>query len=105
VLAVTLRIKPGTLALFKDKWSAVAKNANSAAEPGCLSYELCVSTEDECDLLIYERYVTRADLDGPHRASAAFKSFGKWLNEESGILVSKSNKAYFETNVGHMLRG
>jgi hypothetical protein len=31
--------------------------------------------------------------------------FGKWLNEESGILVSKASKAFVETNVGHMIRG
>lgn len=152
VLAVTLKIKPGSLALFKEKWAAVAKHARSSAEPGCLSYELAVSTESDEDLIIYERYVTvrdqkawalflattrrgacrqlcrqnvaaaareaivsypslrggaknasatqrlfltsplalqRADLEGPHNAGAAFKAFGKWLNEESGILVSK----------------
>lgn len=83
----------------------MAAHANSSAEPGCLSYELCVSEDDENDLLIYERYITKADLEGPHRAGVAFKTFGKWLNEESGILISKSNKSYIETNVGHMLRG
>jgi quinol monooxygenase YgiN len=102
VLAVFLTIKPGTLALFKEKWAAVAKSANSSAEPGCLSYELSVNPEDDCDLLIYERYVSKEDLTGPHRATAAFKAFGKWLNEESGILVAKSNKSYVETNVGHV---
>jgi len=102
VLAVFLTIKPGTLALFKERWAAVAKSANSSAEPGCLSYELSVNPDDDCDLLIYERYVTKEDLTGPHRVTAAFKAFGKWLNEESNILVAKSNKSYVETNVGHV---
>lgn len=82
VLAVFLKIKPGTLAIFKEKWAEVAKVSRSSAEPNCLSYELSVSTESEEDLIIYERYVTKADLDGPHRASPQFKAFGKWLNEE-----------------------
>ena len=43
VLAVFLTIKPGTLALFKERFAAVARSARSAAEPGCLSYELSVN--------------------------------------------------------------
>ncbi len=105
VLAVFLTIKPGTLALFKERWAAVAKSARSSAEPGCLSYELCVNPSDDTDIMIYERYVSKADLTGPHQAGAAFKAFGKWLNEESGLLVAKSRKEYIESNVGHMLRG
>lgn len=132
-----LKITPGSLAVFKEHFAPVAAHANSAAEPGCLSYELSVNPDDETDLLIFERYVTKADLEGPHRAHEAFKKvrcwggatasralpflhaltrrppppappapqFGKWLNEESGILVSKASKAFVETNVGHMIRG
>ena len=95
VLAVSLTIKAGSLALFKERWGALAAHCRSGAEPNCLSYELCVKegTEDSAagtELLIYERYVTKADLEVTHNASAPFKAFGKWLNEESGIVLAKS---------------
>jgi quinol monooxygenase YgiN len=96
VLAVFLTIKPGTLALFKERFAPVARHTRSSNEPNCLSYELCVNPDDDCDLLIYERYVSKGDLTGAHQSGAAFKAFGKWLNEESGILVSKSRKVYTE---------
>lgn len=38
-----------------------------AAEPNCLSYEFCDSIEDDKKGVIYERYVSRADLDGKHQ--------------------------------------
>ena len=129
VLAVSLEIKPGTLALFKEHFEPLARHTRSSAEPGCLrcggprrsrdfdgaaaaahtlpprrSYELSVEEgSNDTKLLIFERYISRADLEGPH-VSAAFKKFGRWLNEESGILVAKSRKTYIETNVGHMIR-
>ena len=98
VLAVRLRIKPGTLALFKEKWGVLAKHCRSSAEPNCLSYELCVEKDDECSLLIYERYVSEEDLSGTHNSSVPFKTFGKWLNEVSDIVVpgSKSKNFYIE---------
>jgi len=98
VLAVRLKIKPGTLGLFKEKWGALAKHCRSSAEPNCLSYELCVEKEDENSLLIYERYVSEEDLTGTHNASIPFKTFGKWLNELSDIVVpgSKSKNFYIE---------
>ena len=84
--------------------SAMAETATRPgdllARDGCIqrfeySYELCVKegTEDSAagtELLIYERYVTKADLEVTHNASAPFKAFGKWLNEESGIVLAKS---------------
>ena len=105
VLAVSVTIKPGTLALFKEKWGVLAAHCRSAAEPNCLSYELCVKEgSNDTEVLIYERYVSKADLEVTHAASAPFKAFGKWLAEESNILVAKSKATYFETNVGHMVR-
>ena len=81
VLAVSLTIKPGTLGLFKERWGVLAEHCRSGAEPNCLSYELCVKegTEESAagvELLIYERYVSKADLEGTHNASAPFKAFG-----------------------------
>ena len=95
MLAVSLTIKAGSLPLFKERWGVLAAHCRSGAEPNCLSYELCVKegTEDSAagtELLIYERYVTKADLEVTHNASAPFKAFGKWLNEESGIVLAKS---------------
>lgn len=99
VLAVFLTIKPGTLTLFKERFAPLARRTRSTEEPNCLSYELCVNPEDDTDLLIYERYVSKDDLTGPHQSGAEFKAFGKWLNEESGILVSKSRKVYTESEI------
>jgi hypothetical protein len=81
VLAVSLTIKPGTLGLFKERWGVLAEHCRSGAEPNCLSYELCVKegTDESAagvELLIYERYVSKADLEGTHNASAPFKAFG-----------------------------
>ena len=79
VLAVSLTIKPGTLGLFKERWGVLAEHCRSGAEPNCLSYELCAGTEESAagvELLIYERYVSKADLEGTHNASAPFKAFG-----------------------------
>lgn len=100
VLAVRLRIKEGTLELFKEKWGALAKHCRSSEEPNCLSYELCTEKDDPHSLLIYERYVAESDLTGTHNASAPFKTFGKWLNEISGIVVegSKSKAFYHEVS-------
>jgi quinol monooxygenase YgiN len=95
VLAVHLTIKQGSLELFKERWGVLAAHCRSGAEPNCLSYELCVKegTQDSAagtELLIYERYVSKADLEVTHNASAPFKAFGKWLNEESMIVLAKS---------------
>lgn len=102
VLAVRLKIKEGTLDLFKEKWGALAKHCRSSEEPNCLSYELCTEKDDPHSLLIYERYVAESDLTGTHNSSAPFKAFGKWLNEISGIVVegSKSKAFYHEVSCG-----
>jgi quinol monooxygenase YgiN len=84
VLAVRIKLVPGTLDAFKARWAALAAVCRSSAEPNCLSYELCVAEDDPNTLLIHERYVSREDLSITHRGTAAFKAFGKWLNEESG---------------------
>ena len=85
VLAVRITLVPGTIGAFTARWAALAAVCRSAAEPNCLSYELCVSEEDPNTILIYERYSTKEDLSITHRNTAAFKAFGKWLNEESGL--------------------
>lgn len=108
VLAVKLKIKPGTLELLKTMWAPLASHCRSPAEPGCLSYELVVQEDvpagaDGIEVLIYERYAAKADLTGPHWGSDAFKAFGKAL-AESGILLSKERWTGYETNVGHMVR-
>jgi quinol monooxygenase YgiN len=85
VLAVRITLVPGTIGAFTARWAAMAAVCRSSAEPNCLSYEMCVSEEDPNTILIYERYVAREDLSITHRNTAAFKAFGKWLNEESGL--------------------
>eukprot|EP00913_Durusdinium_trenchii_P008013 g7516.t1 len=62
---------------FKQIWSNIA-NKVKEVEPNCLSYEFCDAVEDPTKAIIYERYVTRVDLDGPHQ---------KTLEERDGFLA------------------
>jgi len=38
--------------------------------------------EDENEVIIYERYATKADLTDVHNSGAVFKAFGKRLGEQ-----------------------
>ena len=93
---------------FKDKgerekwvaaWQPLAERVFSN-EPNCLSYKLSVCSDNDAKVLIYERYISKADLDGLHRESQ------KWHRENcpsSGITpIAKQITAYDETSLGHM---
>ena len=103
VLAVRIKVKPGCLHLFKEHWKILADHCHSAAEPNTLSYELCTGEEDENDIIIYERYVTKGDLTGTHHGSQAFKDFGKKV-ADNGWALEKTRATYYETNLGFMRR-
>lgn len=40
-----------------------------------------LAEEDENEVIIYERYATKADLTDVHNSGAVFKAFGKRLGE------------------------
>lgn len=100
VLIVRIRVKPGCAARFRELWTPLAKYC-LASEPGCLSYELSGGESDEDDLVIFERYSTKADLDVVHNSSAAFKEFQAALGA-ADIILERSRSSYTESGVGFM---
>jgi quinol monooxygenase YgiN len=91
----------------KEAWKAVWANAAYATfrdEPGCLSYEFCDAESDPLEAIIYERYVTRAHLDGPHQATLEkFKGrFGADLDALGKVDLTLTH--FIESNLGHMDR-
>ena len=71
-----------------------------ANEPNCLSYEMSFAVDDPCAAIIYERYVSKADLDGPHQ-----ETLGGFVASASTPPESTKTLTHFtETNIGHMDR-
>ena len=108
VLLVQMKLNPalGGAKAFKAAWAALAADVK-ANEPNCLSYELCEDAADPDSIIIYERYVSPHDLDVTHAAGAAFKAFGKRLNEGElkGLVLSREPKRFFwESTEGFMER-
>eukprot|EP00434_Breviolum_minutum_P000786 symbB.v1.2.000694.t1/scaffold41.1/size391900/11 len=87
---------------FKQIWSHIAKEVK-AKEANCLSYEFCDATEDPTKAIIYERYVTKADLDGPHQKTLKQwqSTYGQALGE---LKFTMELTNYVESNVGYMAK-
>ncbi|CAL1136926.1 unnamed protein product [Cladocopium goreaui] len=87
---------------FKQLWSNIAKEVKEK-EAKCLSYEFCDHFDDPTKAIIYERYVTKEDLDGPHQ-----KTLGNWkatYGEALGQLNFEMELInYVESNVGQILK-
>ncbi|CAJ1342945.1 unnamed protein product [Effrenium voratum] len=86
---------------FKEIWSNMARIALTE-EPNCLSYEFCDAVDDPQKAIIYERYVSRADLDGPHQ-----KSLDKWKAKYGEALEALGEFTmelthFTESNIGFM---
>jgi len=107
VLLVQLKLNPamGGARAFKEAWAALAEDVRKH-EPACLSYELAEDTEDPNSIIIYERYLSKRDLDETHNSGAVFKAFGKRVGEGElkGLVVSKTKNFFIESNVGFMSR-
>ena len=107
VLLVSMKLDPakGGVEVFKEAWAPLAADVK-LREKNCLSYELCEGAEDKNSIIIYERYVARADLDGAHAEGLCFKAFGKRLGEGDlkGLVVERSKHFYVETNIGYMTK-
>lgn len=106
VLAVRLKLVPGTLSRFISLFRPLAAHCRSS-EPRTLSYELCIgegsSDDSGAEVLIYERYCEKEDLTGAHHSSAHFKAFQAAL-AEAGIVAERSRATYAETGVGFIVR-
>jgi quinol monooxygenase YgiN len=87
---------------FAAGWSHLAKVVYDN-EPNCLSYEMCNSSDDATKVIIYERYVTRADLSGAHQQS--LRAHGELPVSHTGVVVKSKKLLHFdETNIGYMLK-
>jgi quinol monooxygenase YgiN len=105
VLCVRIKLdaaKGGLVAFKQAGFPALAEHCYKH-EPRTLSYILMEGEEDANEILIFERYATKADLTETHHASAPFKAFGAAL-AASGLVLSKSRETYIETDVGFMER-
>ena len=85
---------------FTASWSPLASRVYKD-EPNCLSYEMCNAVEDNTKVIIYERYATKADLDGAHQVSLA--EHRKTAKMGAAPTLKKLTH-YTETNIGHMDR-
>ena len=74
VLVIRLKTAPGMAKEWLAAWAPLAAFCR-AHEPNTLSYEAAISDKDADVILIYERYVTKADLTEVHQQSALFLAF------------------------------
>ena len=85
---------------FTNSWAPLAARV-LRDEPNCLSYEMCNDNSDETKVIIYERYVSKRDLDGAHQQSLA-------EHKKTAVMgaapQSKKFTHFTETNIGHMDR-
>lgn len=86
---------------FADWWTGLAERVYKN-EPRCLSYEFSADLEDETKAIIYERYATKQDLDGPHQESIA--SHVAEYGTSGAEIVSKVLRSFTESNIGFMDR-
>ncbi|KAG1658647.1 hypothetical protein FOA52_006409 [Chlamydomonas sp. UWO 241] len=103
VVLVTGRLKPGHRATFIQNFRPLAEFV-AANEPGTLTYQLSIGTDDPDRICIYERYISKDYCETVHWASAEFRAFGT-ANREAGLeWESKEVVKMFQTSVGFMSR-
>ena len=86
---------------WKHRWASCAA-AVRAREPRCLSYELSDSTVDPKRAIIFERYLSKADLEGAHQET--LKQFSQTAPPFEGAPPRMTLSHYTESNIGHMQR-
>eukprot|EP00943_MAST-04B_sp_MAST-4B-sp1_P002826 g2826.t1 len=75
-----------------------------ANEPNCYSYKVMLNCDNESKLSIYERYKTKAYLDGIHQETLKANRESKEPKIAGGRAISKVLTHYTETDIGHMSR-
>eukprot|EP00035_Acanthoeca_spectabilis_P004421 m.103196 g.103196 ORF g.103196 m.103196 type:complete len:176 (+) comp12566_c0_seq4:2520-3047(+) len=104
VLMVSLKFKSAEQKqIFRDTWAPLAEIVYKT-EPDCLSYEFCDSCDDETSAIIYERYTTRAALDGKHQETLKAYNMDSKFPEGFVKDYEATLLHYTESNVGHMDR-
>ena len=89
---------------FVRIWSPAARFCHRH-EPELLSYEVCKSDKDPLQILVFERYSSKAAYTGPHRRTQAFSDFKDAIGR-SGLSdrYIMDGHSYKETGVGFMSR-
>jgi len=100
VLTVTLTFESESdKESYKSYWAPLAKKVK-ALESNCLSYEWLDSTEDVKKAMIFERYVTKRDLDTEHQET--LKEFKKNITTPPPRALDSDFAHYQESNTGYM---
>ena len=75
-----------------------------AREPRCFSYKVLFCNDDDTKVSIYERYQSKADLDGLHQETLRAHRESGARKIPGGQAISKTLTHYTETDIGHMSR-
>ena len=75
-----------------------------AKEPKCFSYKVLFCNDDDTKVSIYERYQSKADLDGLHQETLRAHRESGARKIPGGQAISKTLTHYTETDIGHMSR-
>ncbi|KAK9459967.1 uncharacterized protein V1516DRAFT_678526 [Lipomyces oligophaga] len=102
LLHVTLMVKPGTRDYCLEQFGKIADDV-LANEPNCTSYLYMKDLADPNKIMIFERYLTRKDLEVTHRGGEVFKTvFGELDN---GVYITgKEVIECVETGLGFLDR-
>lgn len=73
-----------------------------AREPNCFSYKVLFNNDDDTRVSIYERYRSKADLDGLHQETLRAHRQSGERKIPGGQAISKTLTHYTETGIGHM---
>ena len=85
---------------WKSLWSGLAALVRTR-EQNCLMYEFSDSLEEgaECKAVIFERYVSEADLAAHRESQREFDMNSKWTG---GDLGAKRVTKWIESGIGHV---
>lgn len=103
VLVITLTMESAAAATeFLEAWRPLAEYCR-AHEPETLTYEAAVCDANAAEVLIYERYTSRAGLTEIHQKAAPFLAFKNHAIHSK--IVAKQGKSYYESDIGFVTRG
>ena len=97
-----LRCRPGGAPQLMKLLEPLA-DAVERSEPHTLTYQVLRSDRNSDELLLLERYRSRADMLEPHKSSPAFLEFKRQL-ALSGVVEEKSGSSWLSTEVGFASR-
>jgi len=88
---------------WKTRWGLIAE-MTYADEPNCLACEFFDDTEDPTKAIIFARFASKDDLDGPHQET--LKKAKETVPQcDPAVEIVEFKPAHFqESNLGHMDR-